>query len=278
MSSTLYITPAFISRNYKNIISYETSDDIQFRISESFMSVIGIDYKVSEDELRSLRIKIQWNNEDDIFDSFTLYYNYNSDDDWIYKIETDQGDGNDILIHQNQNQNKEKFSNDSWLTSKKENLGDFRKFSDTVYEISQLRRHKDLNKIPLPYKFYFYDAIATSEDRGFNNENKVENIPFLLSETIIKEPITLQYIAPNKLYFALNGIRYNAENKLISTVLTEDSLISILVGFQRDPLTNLDITKITPVKFLLQNPTSKSRGLKRSRSLEGGKKKKRKNK
>jgi hypothetical protein len=272
MSSTLYITPDFISRNYEKIISYETGDHIQFRISESFLSLIGIMYNVSEVELRSLRIKIEWNNEDDIFDSLTLYYNYNSDD-WIYKIETDQGNGDDIVIRQNKNE--EKFTNYSWLKSNKKNLGDFRKFSDTVYEISQLRRHKDLNKIPLPYKNYFYDAIATSEDRGFNDENKVESIPFLLSETIIKEPVSLQYIAPNKLYFALNGIRYNAENKLISTVLTEDSLISILVGFQRDPLTNLDITKITPVKFLLQNPQlSEKRGLKRSRSLGGGKKKK----
>ena len=64
---------------------------------------------------------------------------------------------------------------------------------------------------------------------------------------------------------------------MISTVLTEDSLISILVGFQKDPLTNLDITEITPVKFLLTNPQA-SRGLKRSRSLEGGKVKRRQKK
>ena len=110
------------------------------------MSYLGVDWRVTDNELRNLQIKIEWNDEDVIFDSFILYHNDNSED-WIYKIETDQGDGSDIVI-QNKSEN-EKFKNDSWLTSKKKIGGILENFQ------TQSMKFHNLDDIKIYIKFRY---------------------------------------------------------------------------------------------------------------------------
>jgi hypothetical protein len=173
------------------------------------------------------------------------------------------------------------------------NAGDFQPFFDYVYDLTQTRRQRlysqtrrqnlylKLNerKSYVLYSLAFYKS----------HSNKNETIYLTISDLpSIKEPVKQEIIKLNTVYYALNGVRFNTDNKFISTILTEDSLLTIfklwndedLPDPPEDPLTNLKIKKIDPVLFVLKVsepqpvpfvvPNNTLTNLKRTRSFGGG--------
>jgi hypothetical protein len=150
---------------------------------------------------------------------------------------------------------------------------DFQPFFDYLYDLTQTRRQRLFLKLNEKKSYVLY-SLAFYKSQSNKNETIYLTISDLPS---IKEPVKQEIVKLNTVYYALNGIRFNTDNKFISTILTEDSLLSIIEFNEKDPLTNLKIEKIDPVLFVLKviepQPVSfvnPRKNLKRSRSFGGG--------
>jgi hypothetical protein len=155
------------------------------------------------------------------------------------------------------------------------NLGDFQQFFDKVYDLTQTRRQRLFLEL-WEKKSYLLYSLAFYKSQS----NKNETIYLTLSDLpYVKEPVKQEIVKLNTVYYALNGVRFNTDNKFISTILTEDSLLSIIKYNEKDPLTNLKIEKIDPVLFVLKDSEPQQvpfvfvnprKNLKRTRSFGGG--------
>jgi hypothetical protein len=170
------------------------------------------------------------------------------------------------------------------------NAGDFQPFFDYVYDLTQTWRQK----IFLKFSTKSYALYSLAFYKSHSNKNKtidltLSDLPYIKETTIsdlsdIKKPVKQEIVKLNTVYYALNGVRFNTDNKFISTILTEDSLLSMFELWNdedpEDPLTNLTIEKIDPVLFVLKVsepqpvpfvvPINTIKNRKRNRSFGGG--------
>jgi hypothetical protein len=191
------------------------------------------------------------------------------------EIHVKKTDDSEVIIKKVLDQNEifvKDFVTDSKYKSLLPNLGDFQPFFDYLYDLTQTRRQRLFLKLNEKKSYVLY-SLAFYKSQS----NKNETIYLTLSDLpSIKEPVKQEIVKLNTVYYALNGIRFNTDNKFISTILTEDSLLSIIELNEEDPLTNLKIKKIDPVLFVLKveppQPSRKStRNLKKTtRSFGGG--------